>query len=83
MLEMVGVVIIFMVRGDGNLDRSDSSIVRISSFIDWSSDSDVCDGVVVGDEVGNDWIELKVMLEMIVCSGVGVMLLRWWLFLLC
>jgi hypothetical protein len=33
--------------------------------------------------VGNDWTELKVMLEMTVCSGVGVMLLRWWLLLLC
>jgi hypothetical protein len=34
MLEMVGVVIIFMVRGDGNLDRSDSSIARTSSLTD-------------------------------------------------
>lgn len=64
-LKMV-VVVIFMVGRDGSIDRSDSSIARSSSLTDRSRDLDACDGVVVGDKVGNDWTGLKVMLEMTV-----------------
>lgn len=66
MLEMVGVVMIFMVGRDGNLDRRDSSIARSSSLTDRSSDCDVCEGAVIGDEGGNDWTRFKVMLKMTV-----------------